>query len=388
LLTGTLVQNSLDEVLTLLSLSNPALFKNASFSKHYVNPIMRGRQPGATDAQVALANQKIADLGLITSKIILKRDNSLLAAHLPPKALLFVFLEPSTLQRRLYQEIAAVGIDGAVNKGAGVVLTVLQTLMKLTTHPALTSQGTGAPVEAAPKIVALLEVISGALALNERVVVISNFTQTLGIVGEILKTRNTGFLQLDGKLGAKKRQELVNRFNAPSNREFPVFLLSSLAAGCGLNIIGASRLVMLDASWNPANDAQAMARIWREGQPKKCYIYRFIVVGTIDERIIQRQLFKNSLKAAVDGEATEEAVEEGEARELMKFTDVVDTCDIHDKFLECECGGHTAEDGDVAVDEDDLSTWIHERSMGRHQKEFLVKAAKFIIHCTIDLKAK
>lgn len=55
-------------------------------------------------------------------------------------------------------------------------------------------------------------------------------------------------------------------------------MLSSKAGGCGLNLIGANRLVMFDPDWNPANDDQAMARVWRDGQKKPCFIYRFIAV--------------------------------------------------------------------------------------------------------------
>jgi len=58
-----------------------------------------------------------------------------------------------------------------------------------------------------------------------------------------------------------------------------IFMLSSKAGGCGLNLIGANRLVMFDPDWNPANDDQAMARVWRDGQKKQCYIYRLIAVS-------------------------------------------------------------------------------------------------------------
>ena len=58
-----------------------------------------------------------------------------------------------------------------------------------------------------------------------------------------------------------------------------IFMLSSKAGGCGLNLIGANRLVMFDPDWNPANDDQAMARVWRDGQKKQCFIYRLIAVS-------------------------------------------------------------------------------------------------------------
>lgn len=59
-------------------------------------------------------------------------------------------------------------------------------------------------------------------------------------------------------------------------------MLSSKAGGCGLNLIGANRLVMFDPDWNPANDEQAMARCWRDGQKKQCYIYRLIAVSILE----------------------------------------------------------------------------------------------------------
>lgn len=69
----------------------------------------------------------------------------------------------------------------------------------------------------------------------------------------------------------------VSSFQSP---EF-VFMLSSKAGGCGLNLIGANRLVMFDPDWNPANDEQAMARVWRDGQKKTCYIYRLLSVSMV-----------------------------------------------------------------------------------------------------------
>ena len=77
----------------------------------------------------------------------------------------------------------------------------------------------------------------------------------------------------------KKRAKVVDQFNDPTSPEF-IFMLSSKAGGCGLNLIGANRLVMFDPDWNPANDEQAMARVWRDGQKKECFIYRLLAVST------------------------------------------------------------------------------------------------------------
>ena len=121
----------------------------------------------------------------------------------------------------------------------------------------------------------------------------------------------------------KKRAKVVDQFNDPASPEF-IFMLSSKAGGCGLNLIGANRLVMFDPDWNPANDEQAMARVWRDGQRKECFIYRLLAVsvdlkliysffhvtnldifptpiqvGTIEEKIFQRQAHKKALSSCV-----------------------------------------------------------------------------------------
>ena len=107
--------------------------------------------------------------------------------------------------------------------------------------------------------------------------------------------------------------KVVDQFNDPTSGQF-VFMLSSKAGGCGLNLIGANRLVrpeqtkylliqnlqvMFDPDWNPANDEQAMARVWRDGQKKQCFIYRMLAVGTIEEKIFQRQTHKKALSSCV-----------------------------------------------------------------------------------------
>lgn len=78
-----------------------------------------------------------------------------------------------------------------------------------------------------------------------------------------------------------------------------VFLLSAKAGGVGLNLIGASRLILFDLDWNPAHDLQAMARIWRDGQTRPVHIYRLLTTGSIEEKIFQRQMKKQGISGSV-----------------------------------------------------------------------------------------
>eukprot|EP00478_Filoreta_tenera_P001676 GABV01001710.1.p1 GENE.GABV01001710.1~~GABV01001710.1.p1 ORF type:complete len:252 (-),score=74.40 GABV01001710.1:18-773(-) len=100
---------------------------------------------------------------------------------------------------------------------------------------------------------------------DDKVVLVSCYTQTLDLLAETFQQERIGVIRLDGSVPTSKRQKLVDMFNDPLHAS-RVMLLSSKAGGCGLNLIGANRLIMYDPSWNPADDAQAMARVWRSGQ--------------------------------------------------------------------------------------------------------------------------
>ena len=97
----------------------------------------------------------------------------------------------------------------------------------------------------------------------------------------------------------KRRQELVEDFNVPTSHAF-VFLLSTKAGGAGFNLVGASRLVLMEPGWNPAGDAQVMGRVWRMGQrAERVVTYRLLSTATLEEVIFLRQLKKVDKQLAV-----------------------------------------------------------------------------------------
>ncbi len=120
---------------------------------------------------------------------------------------------------------------------------------------------------------AVLDYLLLAIKTNttDKIVLISNYTQTLDMFTKLCEMRRYQYVRLDGSMSIKKRGKIVDEFNDPCNGAF-IFMLSSKAGGCGLNLIGANRLVMFDPDWNPANDDQAMARVWRDGQKKQCFV--------------------------------------------------------------------------------------------------------------------
>lgn len=168
---------------------------------------------------------------------------------------------------------------------------------------------------------------------GDRIVVVSNYTQTLDCIGNMCTANNWPVLRLDGSTNLNKRTKLVDQFNDPGSGAF-VFLLSSKAGGCGINLIGGNRLVLFDPDWNPANDKQAAGRIWREGQKKRCFIYRFASTSTVEEKIIQRQLSKEGLQQVVENKDQTNAFSTEELKSLfMRRKDTVS--DTHDA-LRCK----------------------------------------------------
>ncbi|KAA0192105.1 DNA repair and recombination protein RAD54 [Fasciolopsis buskii] len=154
-------------------------------------------------------------------------------------------------------------------------------------------------------------------------------------------------------------------------------MLSSKAGGCGLNLIGANRLVMFDPDWNPANDEQAMARVWRDGQKKECFIYRLISTGTIEEKMLQRQAHKKALSSCVvdQQEEVERHFSLGDLRELFSFHSET-VSDTHDRFKCRRCVNMVQvkpppDDSDCNCD---FSMWNHCYGK-KHLRDIVLKSA-------------
>ena len=146
-----------------------------------------------------------------------------------------------------------------------------------------------------------------------------------------------------------------------AGRDHFCFLLSSTAGGCGLNLIGGSRLVLFDSSrggvgrsppsrrrprarrsWNPAVDKQAAARCWRDGNARPCYTYRLLTAGTIEEKIYQRQLAKEGLAAVVEDRAQSNAFDASELRDLFGDVAALDAASDTHRSLGCACAAASA----------------------------------------------
>jgi len=186
--------------------------------------------------------------------------------------------------------------------------------------------------EHSEKMAVLINLIKETKQANDKIVIVSNFTSILDSVEAILKARNYSFYRLDGSTNGAMRSKLVTEFNSKYNKECFIFLLSSKAGGCGLNLIGANRLILMEPDWNPATDHQAMARIWRDGQKKKCKVYRLITIGSIEEKILQRQIRKNEVADPVcsKNKKTKRHFDKNQLKEIFALKLNLEKCETID----------------------------------------------------------
>ena len=101
------------------------------------------------------------------------------------------------------------------------------------------------------------------------------------------------YLRLDGTTAVSRRMQLIDEYN--NNPNIFLFLLTTRAGGLGVNLTGANRVLLIDPDWNPANDLQARERAYRIGQQRQVTIYRLVTSGTLEEKVYQRQIFKQFL---------------------------------------------------------------------------------------------
>jgi len=408
ILSGTPIQNDLSEYFALLNFANPGyLGTRLEFRKHYELPILRGRDSEGTEADVQKGTERLNELLTKVNKFIIRRSNDILSKYLPVKYEHVVFCNLAPFQLDLYNYfIRSPEIQKLLRGKGSQPLKAIGLLKKLCNHPDLLNlpddlpgceahypedyvpkDARGRDRDIKPWYSGKMSVLDRMLArirqdTNDKIVLISNYTQTLDIFEQLCRNRRYGSLRLDGTMNVNKRQKLVEKFNDPNGEEF-VFLLSSKAGGCGLNLIGANRLVLFDPDWNPAADQQALARVWRDGQTKDCFVYRFIATGTIEEKIFQRQSHKQSLSSCVvdSAEDVERHFSADSLRELFLYN-AKTRCDTHDTFKCKRCKDGRQFIKAQAMLYGDTSSWNHfvndgkDGPMGRIQDHLLRQEAE------------
>ncbi|KAG8441820.1 hypothetical protein GDO86_010846 [Hymenochirus boettgeri] len=370
LLSGTPVQNDLQEFYALIEFVNPGVLGSLStYRKIFEEPIIRSREPSVTPEEKNLGEERAAELARLTGLFILRRTQEVINKFLPPKIESIVFCRPSKFQLELYHKLLSSRAVKSCLLGNGENsshLVCISALKKLCNHPCLLFKTiqeksrdpnqeenilyenvleifppnyNGSNVSESGKLFVLTTLLSAIKehSPSERVVLVSHYTQTLNILQDMCHHHGYTFTRLDGQTPVTQRQHIVDGFNSKYSSDF-IFLLSSKAGGVGLNLIGASHLILYDIDWNPANDIQAMARVWRDGQKRSVHIYRLLTTGSLEEKIYQRQISKQGLSGTVvdltkKSEHIRFSVDE--LRNLFTLHEGSD-CVTHD-LLECDC---------------------------------------------------
>lgn len=176
----------------------------------------------------------------------------------------------------------------------------------------LLKEYTSGLLESGGKMAILFKVLEESLAIGDKILVFSQSLFTLDLLEEFLSKRkvprpdmnenwckNQSYFRLDGSTSAQEREKLINQFNSPENTKSWLFLLSTRAGSLGINLVGANRVVVLDASWNPCHDCQAICRVFRFGQVKPSYIYRLVTDNSMEKKIYDRQVSKQGMSNRV-----------------------------------------------------------------------------------------
>lgn len=392
ILSGTPLQNDLSEFYFMVDLVNPDLLgKVNTFKKEFETPILKSRQPKATEKELEKGEARSEELSNLTSMFIIRRSADLLAKYLPHKTEYVLFCNPTTTQATIYRSVLATPEFTACLTSPEATLQLITILKKLCNSPSLlksagtdiTDSGADPAKTDTSLITAILSHLprhllrspgaSGKLQVldsllhrirtttREKVVIVSHYTATLDMLQTFFNSLSYSTLRLDGSTPQSKRQELVDRFNRQDAEQSFAFLLSAKSGGVGINLIGASRLILFDNDWNPSQDLQAMARIHRDGQRRPCIIYRLLTKGALDEKIFQRQATKLSLADnIVDGKGSTSNFSPEALRDLFRLDEGVG-CQTH-QLLGCTCEGRGIDTKPAEVDPADLLEKVFEEA--------------------------
>ncbi|XP_043359579.1 chromodomain-helicase-DNA-binding protein 3 isoform X16 [Dermochelys coriacea] len=288
LLTGTPLQNNLEELFHLLNFLTPERFNN-----------LEGFLEEFADISKEDQIKKLHDL---LGPHMLRRLKADVFKNMPAKTELIVRVELSPMQKKYYKYILTRNFEALNSRGGGnqvSLLNIMMDLKKCCNHPYLFPVAAmespklpsgayegGALIKSSGKLMLLQKMLRKLKEQGHRVLIFSQMTKMLDLLEDFLDYEGYKYERIDGGITGTLRQEAIDRFNAPGAQQF-CFLLSTRAGGLGINLATADTVVIFDSDWNPHNDIQAFSRAHRIGQANKVMIYRFVTRASVEERITQ-----------------------------------------------------------------------------------------------------
>ncbi|XP_061711978.1 chromodomain-helicase-DNA-binding protein Mi-2 homolog isoform X2 [Cydia pomonella] len=288
LLTGTPLQNNLEELFHLLNFLNKDKFNElAAFQNEFAD---------------VSKEEQVKRLHEMLGPHMLRRLKADVLKNMPTKSEFIVRVELSPMQKKYYKYILTRNYEALNPKSGGQTVSLLNVMMdlkKCCNHPYLFpvaaeeaplgahgNYDTSALIKASGKLVLLAKMLQKLKEQGHRVLIFSQMTKMLDILEDFLEGTGYKYERIDGGITGPTRQEAIDRFNAPGAQQF-VFLLSTRAGGLGINLATADTVIIYDSDWNPHNDIQAFSRAHRIGQANKVMIYRFVTRNSVEERVTQ-----------------------------------------------------------------------------------------------------
>ena len=287
-LTGTPIENSIQELWSQLSFINQGLLGSLSaFTERFINPIEKNKD-----------QHKMAQLRAIIRPFVLRRTKDQVAKELPSKIEQIKYCNMTEEQAEAYEktksyyrnEIIKSIQDLGLGKSQFTILQGLTKLRQIANHPKLGIPDYTGQAGKYDEITAMIET---AYAEGHKVLLFSQFVKQLDIYKTYLDEKSYTYCYLDGSVQNIQRQQQVEIFQSKDSIKF--FLISLKAGGVGLNLTAADYVFIIDPWWNPAVEQQAIDRTHRIGQDKTVFIYKFITKDTVEEKILALQDRKKEL---------------------------------------------------------------------------------------------
>ncbi|ORZ10799.1 SNF2 family N-terminal domain-domain-containing protein [Absidia repens] len=373
LLTGTAIQNNLDEFYGLLNLMQPDIFDNEDrFFSEY----------GSLES--ASAVKKLQEL---LESIMLRRLKSDTEKNIPIKEETLVEVQLTQSQKKCNRDILWKNFNVLIESSkANTKLSQLRNMMmelrKCAIHPYLlegykdiiiSENKAKTPqdvlkclIMSSGKLVLIDKLLKKLILGNHKVLIFSQFTRCLDILSDYLQSRKYAFERIDGIIFSDQRQASIDRFStSPINESF-VFLLCTRAVDVEINLTAADTCIIFDNDWDPRNDLQALARRHRIGETKPVQVYRLICANTYERKMIEEAGMKLGLDDAAI--STSGSIDDS-AGDLSKKHDLIRK-EIEDLFKKCAYGAFMNEEASTQFCEEDIDVIMKNRTeVIRHEDD-------------------